>query len=103
MKLKETLVLYRLSNKHIVHYRHTPICHYKSNYKEKPNMAQYDIKCPICGTINRGLYLEETHGWMVCENCNILTGNMEYMRKHSKKVPVITMKPPTRIASQGKI
>ncbi|MBO6159168.1 MAG: hypothetical protein J6P72_07920, partial [Firmicutes bacterium] len=29
----------------------------------------YDLRCPICGTVNRGLYLEETDGWMECENC----------------------------------
>lgn len=33
-------------------------------------MKQYDVKCPICGTMNNGLYLEETQGWMECENCN---------------------------------
>ena len=29
----------------------------------------YDVKCPVCGRINRGLYLEETEGWMECEKC----------------------------------
>lgn len=32
-------------------------------------MKQYDMACPECGTINRGLYLDETNGWMVCEHC----------------------------------
>lgn len=32
-------------------------------------MKSYDAKCPICGTINHNLYLEETHGWMECEHC----------------------------------
>lgn len=27
-------------------------------------MKSYDAECPICGTINHNLYLEETHGWM---------------------------------------
>ena len=29
----------------------------------------YDVACPICGRINRRLYLEETEGWMECEYC----------------------------------
>lgn len=33
------------------------------------NMKQYDVECPNCGTLNKGLYLEETNGWMICEHC----------------------------------
>lgn len=32
-------------------------------------MKQYDVKCPVCGKINHGLFLEETKGWMECEDC----------------------------------
>lgn len=32
-------------------------------------MKQYDVKCPVCGKINHGLFLEETKGWMECEHC----------------------------------
>lgn len=32
-------------------------------------MKLYDAECPVCGRINRGLYLEETKGWMECEAC----------------------------------
>lgn len=32
-------------------------------------MKSYDIKCPVCGTINKSLYLEETNGWFICEKC----------------------------------
>ncbi len=32
-------------------------------------METYDVKCPICGTVNRRLYLEETQGWMECKHC----------------------------------
>ena len=35
-------------------------------------MVRYDIKCPVCGTINRGLDLEETDGWMECDKCGTL-------------------------------
>ena len=36
-------------------------------------MERFDIKCPICGTLNRGLDLEETDGWMECEKCGTAT------------------------------
>ena len=29
----------------------------------------YDRVCPLCGTINRGLYLYETNGLYECEKC----------------------------------
>ena len=29
-------------------------------------MKSYDIKCPVCGTINKSLYLEETNGCFIC-------------------------------------
>ncbi len=32
-------------------------------------MQTFDVACPICGKVNRGLYLEETDGWMECESC----------------------------------
>ena len=40
-------------------------------------MKSYDLRCPICGTVNRGLYLEETDGWMECEKCGNVTQSME--------------------------
>ena len=30
-------------------------------------MNAKDVKCPICGTVNRSLDLDETDGWMECE------------------------------------
>ena len=32
-------------------------------------MKQYDVKCPVCGKTNHGLFLQETGGWMECEYC----------------------------------
>ena len=32
-------------------------------------MKAYDIPCPVCGTMNHGLFLQETDGCMECENC----------------------------------
>jgi len=49
----------------------------------------YDVACPVCGRINRSLYLEETEGWMECEYC----GNSTQDRGFQKmvKIPVIRM------------
>ena len=41
-------------------------------------MKSYDLRCPICGAVNRGLYLEETDGWMECEKCGNVTQSMEH-------------------------
>ena len=42
-----------------------------------------DVKCPECGTMNYSLYLEETDGWMECENC----GCTVHLRKEKMYVP----------------
>ena len=39
-----------------------------------------DVKCPICGTINKSLDLEETDGWMECESCGAVTQQMKYVK-----------------------
>ena len=36
-------------------------------------MKRYDIRCPICGSVNKSLFLEETEGWFECEKCGTLT------------------------------
>lgn len=36
-------------------------------------MKTYDVECPVCGHMNRNLYLEETEGWMECECCGHVT------------------------------
>ena len=36
-------------------------------------MKTTDVMCPVCGAINYGLFLEETDGWMECENCGSMT------------------------------
>ena len=52
-------------------------------------MKQYDAKCPICGTVNRNMYLEETDGWMECEHCHKSVKVMSFETK--VKIPVYTM------------
>ena len=55
----------------------------------------YDVACPVCGRINRSLYLEETEGWMECEYC----GNSTQDRSFQKmvRIPVIRMEQLSKI------
>ncbi len=50
-------------------------------------MKSYDLRCPICGAVNRGLYLEETDGWMECEKCGNVTQSMEH--RQTVLIPLI--------------
>ena len=50
-------------------------------------MKSYELRCPICGTVNRGLYLEETDGWMECEKCGNITQSMEH--RQTVLIPLI--------------
>ena len=47
----------------------------------------YDICCPVCGAVNRGLYLEETDGWMECEKCGNVTQSMDH--RQTVLIPLI--------------
>ena len=51
-------------------------------------MKQYDVMCPICGTLNKGLFLKETDGWMECEHCHAEVMDGEYARKHTVTIPL---------------
>ena len=48
-------------------------------------MNAVDVKCPICGTINKSLDLEETDGWMECESCGEVTQQLKYVK--TRRVP----------------
>lgn len=52
-------------------------------------MNAKDVKCPICGTVNRSLDLDETDGWIECEHCHNAVQILEYAK--SKRVPVYQM------------
>lgn len=54
-------------------------------------MEQYDVTCPICGTLNKSLFLDETGGWMECEHCYTMVMDGEYARKHTVRIPLIKM------------
>ena len=49
----------------------------------------YDVACPVCGRINRSLYLEETEGWMECEYCGNSTQDLKFQKM--VRIPVIRM------------
>ena len=49
-------------------------------------MMTYIAICPVCGKINCGLDLEETKGWMECEDCHTVTRDLSFREK--VKIPV---------------
>ncbi len=54
-------------------------------------MKCYDVRCPICNTLNRRLYLEETQGWMECEHCQQVVKVLSTSGFKPKTVPVFTL------------
>ena len=52
-------------------------------------MRAYDATCPHCGHRNIDMYLEETEGWMDCENCGKLHEFTQFRR--GKRLPVYRM------------
>lgn len=44
-------------------------------------MKLYDAVCPICGTKNTNMFLEETDGWMECEHCHKSVKVMEFGKR----------------------
>lgn len=57
----------------------------------------YDVACPVCGRINRSLYLEETEGWMECEYCGNSTQDLSFQKM--VKIPVIRMEQLSKMMS----
>jgi transcription elongation factor Elf1 len=56
-----------------------------------------DAKCPICGTLNKSVDLEETDGWMECENCGNAVQILKYMKM--RRVPKYHMHDPNVLVS----
>ena len=60
-------------------------------------MGQIDVKCPICGSMNEGVDLEETEGWMECNHCKAVCVPPMYMCKFLsrqidlKNIPIYEM------------
>ncbi len=49
-----------------------------------------DVKCPICGNIEKGLNLEETNGWFIGSHCKNEVGIIS--ETYSAKIPLYTLK-----------
>lgn len=43
-------------------------------------MSAVNVECPICGQLNRSLDLEETDGWMECEECGNAVQILKYVK-----------------------
>ena len=52
-------------------------------------MKMYDAKCPLCGTVNHSLYLDETDGYMECEHCRETLKVQEFV--NLVKLPIYDM------------
>ena len=48
-------------------------------------MNAVDVKCPICEKLNKLLNLEETDGWMECENCGNAVQILKYVK--TRRIP----------------
>ena len=53
-------------------------------------MEQYDVKCPKCGHKNKDLFLYETEGRYICEECQY-EGEIPKFRRPIR-VPILTPK-----------
>lgn len=50
-------------------------------------MKAIDVRCPICGTLNRRLFFEETDGTFECESCNEVINTTIV---NGERVPIVT-------------
>jgi len=50
----------------------------------------YDVACPVCGRVNRRLYLEETEGWMECESCGTSSQHFPFANKPANQKSEMT-------------
>ena len=53
-------------------------------------MELFDVKCPVCGHLNKNCYLDETDGWIECEFCGSVT-NSSILERETFKIPVVSM------------
>lgn len=52
-------------------------------------MVKTNARCPVCGTVNYNLYLEETGGFMECECCKAVTCSEQDFEKLLPRIPVL--------------
>lgn len=53
-------------------------------------MWRTNVKCPLCGHLNKGVDLEETGGWVECENCKTDFAPGEQLERALKNTRVVT-------------
>ena len=54
-------------------------------------MKHYDFKCPVCETVNKDLFLEETDGWMICEHCGAEVEDKSFSKRQLVRIPILTL------------
>ena len=60
-------------------------------------MKCFTVRCPVCGGLNEGLYLEETEGMVECSCCKMTflapayTSRLLEEQMEIKRLPVYTM------------
>ena len=54
-------------------------------------MKQYDVKCPLCGALNKNVYLEETDGFMECCKCGLTVLVEEHSSYKWYNIPVVEL------------
>ena len=47
-------------------------------------MRKENVRCPMCGTMNYDVDLDETGGWTKCRLCKAVTCSMEEWKKHKE-------------------
>ena len=55
-------------------------------------MKKENVRCPMCGTMNYDVDLDETGGWTKCRLCKAVTCSMEEWKKHTVSVPLLNEK-----------
>lgn len=63
-------------------------------------MKRYNVKCPICGKVNKDVYLEETDGWIECDVCYSKVKVIE--NRKTVRVPLFTPEQLTSLVIEGK-
>lgn len=56
-------------------------------------MRRVRVKCPVCGSINEGLDLEETQGWVECSCCKMTFLAPAYTDRLVKDLAIIDTLP----------
>lgn len=44
-------------------------------------MRKENVRCPMCGTMNYNVDLDETSGWVECRLCKAITCSMDEWKK----------------------